>query len=88
MRDQKNRHTSARDGLDQECEMLDVPGIRIVRMGSLEVRSKYKLRIEGGGIHGDDSMRGSTLSRRKVGGTAASCAARFGAIEVTAQPRH
>jgi hypothetical protein len=30
-------------------------------MGSLEVRSKYELRIEGGGIHDDDSIRGSTL---------------------------
>jgi len=70
--------------LDQECEMLDVPGIRIVRMNSLKVRSKYDLRIEGGGIHDDDSIRRSTLSRRKVGGTAASGAARFGAIQVAA----
>jgi len=53
-------------------------------MGSLEVRSKYELRIEGGGIHDDDSIRGSTLSRRKAGGTAASGAARFGAIQVAA----
>ena len=83
-RDSRKTDTRRPGELDQECEMLDVPGIRIVRMNSLKVRSKYDLRIEGGGIHCDASIRGRTLSRRKAGRVAIGRTARLGTIQIAA----
>ena len=64
--------------------MFDVPGIGIVRMNSLKVRSEHDLRIEDGGIHRHGSIRGCTLSRRKAGRVAIASTARFGTIQIAA----
>ena len=47
----ENRHTSALDVLDQECEMLDVPWVGIVRIRLLKVRSEHDFRSEQRGTH-------------------------------------
>ena len=66
--------------------MLDVPGIRIVRMNSLKMRSQSDLRIEGCGIYRDGSIRGRTLLRRKTGRAVVSCAAWFRTVQIAAEP--
>src|SRR5262245_50213910 len=43
--------------LDQECEMLDVPGIGIIRMKSLQTRSEHDLRTESGSSYCNDGIR-------------------------------
>jgi hypothetical protein len=56
----EKRHTSVLDGLDQECEMLDVPWVGIVRIESLKMRSEHDLRTERSGIHSHGSIRSRT----------------------------
>ena len=46
--------------LDQECEMLDVPWVGIVRIELLKMRSEHDVRTERYRIHGDGSMRRRT----------------------------
>ena len=46
--------TLRRDDLDQECEMLDIPGIGIVSTKILQTRSEHDLRIEMGSSYRND----------------------------------
>ena len=79
---------SGLDDLNQECEMLDVPGIGIVRIESLNLRSEQDFSTECCGIHGHRSIHGRTELHRKAGRAAVSGTTCFGTIEIATDTRY
>ena len=75
--------------LDQECEMLDVSWVGIVRVESLKMRSEHDPGTERCGIHGHSSIRRRAELHGKAGRAAAvSGTTWLGTIQITTDARN